>query len=86
MSGSFVNKSGRGPGVPVARTGEIRMQPNRGIAVATGIAFIVATVGSIASAALLAPILGAPDYLARIAANQACMSGSGARIYHAASV
>jgi hypothetical protein len=46
------------------------MQPNRGIAVATGIAFIVATVGSIASAALLAPILGAPDYLARIAANQ----------------
>jgi hypothetical protein len=46
------------------------MHADRRIAVATGIAFIVATVGSIASGVLLMPILGAQDYLARIAANQ----------------
>jgi hypothetical protein len=46
------------------------MQTNRGIAVVTGVAFIVATVAALASAVLLTPILGAPDYLARISANQ----------------
>jgi hypothetical protein len=46
------------------------MQANRRLAVATGIAFIVATVAALASVALLTPILGAPDYLARISANQ----------------
>ncbi len=35
-----------------------------------GVMFIIATVGALASSALLAPILGAPDYLTKIAANE----------------
>ena len=46
------------------------MIPNRSIAVATGILFIIATVGGLASTVLLTPILSAPDYLAKIAANE----------------
>jgi Domain of unknown function (DUF4386) len=46
------------------------MNTNRTIAVTTGVLFIVATVAALASTALLAPILGAPDYLTRISANE----------------
>ena len=47
------------------------MNSNRRIAVAAGALFIIATVADVISrAALLTPILGAPDYLARISANE----------------
>jgi len=46
------------------------MSTNRTIAAATGVLFIIATLAGLASTALLGPILGAPDYLGRIAANQ----------------
>jgi hypothetical protein len=46
------------------------MGTSRTIAVATGVLFIIATLGSLASTALLAPILSAPDYLTRISANE----------------
>src|SRR5664279_3885089 len=46
------------------------MGTSRTIAVATGVLFIVATLGGLASTALLTPILSAPDYLARISANE----------------
>ena len=46
------------------------MSSNRSIAVTTGVMFIIATLGSLASTALTASILGAPDYLARIWANE----------------
>ena len=42
----------------------------RGIAAATGVLFIVATLAGLASTVLLTPILGSPDYLARIPANE----------------
>jgi hypothetical protein len=51
-------------------TGEKRMNTNRTIAVAAGVLFIIATLGALASTALLTPILSAPDYLAKISANQ----------------
>jgi hypothetical protein len=43
---------------------------NRRIAVVAGVLFIVATLGSVAGAAFLSPILSAPDYLTRISANE----------------
>ena len=46
------------------------MNTNRRIAVVAGVLFIIATLGSLASTAFLAPILSAPDYLTRISANQ----------------
>ncbi len=46
------------------------MNANRRIAVATGVMFIIATVGGLASTALLTPILGAPDYLTKVSANE----------------
>jgi len=46
------------------------MSTFRTTAVTTGVLFIVATVGALAGSVLLAPILGAPDYLTRISANQ----------------
>jgi hypothetical protein len=46
------------------------MDTNRRIAVVAGVMFIIATVGALASTALLAPILSAPDYLTRISANE----------------
>ena len=52
------------------RTGENKMDTNRRIAIVAGVMFIIATVGALASSALLAPILSAPDYLARISANE----------------
>jgi len=52
------------------RTGENKMDTNRRIAVVGGVMFIIATVGALASSALLTPILSAPDYLARISANE----------------
>jgi hypothetical protein len=45
------------------------MHTNRRIAVVAGVLFIIATLGSVASTALLSPILGAPDYLAKISAH-----------------
>jgi hypothetical protein len=46
------------------------MNTNRTIAVATGVLFIIATLGVLASTVLLTPILSAPDYLTKIAANE----------------
>ena len=46
------------------------MQTNRRIAVVAGVLFIIATVGSLASTALLSPILKAPDYLTQVAAHK----------------
>jgi hypothetical protein len=46
------------------------MDTNRKIAVVAGVLFIVATVGNLASAVLLRPILSAPDYLTEISANE----------------
>ena len=46
------------------------MDTNRRIAVATGVLFIIATLGGLASTALLTPILSAPDYLTRISADE----------------
>lgn len=46
------------------------MDTNRRIAIVAGLMFIIATVGALASTALLTPILSAPDYLARISANE----------------
>jgi hypothetical protein len=47
------------------------MDTNRRIAVVAGVLFIVATVADVISrAVLLTPILGAPDYLTRISANE----------------
>src|SRR5664280_694614 len=45
------------------------MNTNRGIAVAAGVLFIIATFGGLASTVLLTPILSGPDYLTRISAN-----------------
>ena len=42
------------------------MNTNRRIAIATGVLFIIATLGSLASTAFLTPILSAPDYLTKI--------------------
>jgi hypothetical protein len=50
--------------------GEKRMGTNRIIAVVAGVLFIIATVGALASTALLTPILSAPDYLAKISTNE----------------
>jgi hypothetical protein len=46
------------------------LDTNRRIAIVAGLMFIIATVGALASTALLTPILSAPDYLARISANE----------------
>ncbi len=56
--------------LPTTRTGENKMDTNRRIAIVAGVMFIIATVGALASSALLTPILSAPDYLARISANE----------------
>ena len=50
--------------------GDKSMNPNRTIAVVAGVLFIIATIGGLASTAFLTPILSAPDYLARISANE----------------
>src|SRR5215213_4259381 len=46
------------------------MNTYRRTAVVAGVLWIVATVAGLASTVLLSPILGAPDYLAKIAANE----------------
>jgi hypothetical protein len=46
------------------------MNTNRRIAVVAGVAFLVATVAQIVGVALVSPILGAPNYLAEISANE----------------
>src|SRR5215211_8726614 len=46
------------------------MNNYRTTAIVAGVLWIVATVAGLVSTMLLAPILGAPDYLARIAANE----------------
>ena len=47
------------------------MDTNRGIAVATGVLFIIATVADLISRVVFVqPILGAPDYLTKISANE----------------
>jgi len=46
------------------------MNSNRRIAVVAGVAFLIATIAQIVGVALVSPILGAPDYLAEISANE----------------
>jgi hypothetical protein len=43
---------------------------HRRIAVVAGVAFLIATIAQMVGVALVSPILGAPDYLAAIAANE----------------
>ena len=45
------------------------MNTNRKIAVAAGVAFLIATIAQLIGVALASPILNAPDYLDQIAAN-----------------
>ena len=46
------------------------MNSNRRFAVAAGVAFLIGTIAQIVGVALVSPILGAPDYLAEISANE----------------
>ncbi|HEY5278047.1 MAG TPA: DUF4386 domain-containing protein, partial [Coriobacteriia bacterium] len=46
------------------------MNTNRRIAVVAGVAFLIATIAQMVGVALVSPILGAPDYLAEISANE----------------
>lgn len=46
------------------------MTSNRRIAVVAGVAFLIGTIAQIVGVALVSPILGAPDYLAQISANE----------------
>jgi hypothetical protein len=46
------------------------MNSNRRIAVVAGVAFLIGTIAQIVGVALVSPILGAPDYLAQISANE----------------
>jgi hypothetical protein len=46
------------------------MHSNRRIAVVAGVAFLIGTIAQIVGVALVSPILGAPDYLAEISANE----------------
>jgi hypothetical protein len=46
------------------------MTTDRKLAIATGVMFIVATVGGLASTVLLQPVLAVPNYLASIALNE----------------
>ena len=46
------------------------MNSNRRIAVVAGVAFLIGTIAQIVGVALVSPILGAPDYLAEISANE----------------
>jgi Domain of unknown function (DUF4386) len=46
------------------------MDTNRRIAVVVGVAFLIATLAQLVGAALVAPILSAPDYLTKISANE----------------
>ena len=46
------------------------MNSNRRIAVVAGVAFLIATLAQLVGVALVSPILGAPDYLAEISANE----------------
>lgn len=50
-------------------SGESSMASSRGIATIVGVLFIIGTVAGIASAVVTGPILSAPDYLTKIAAN-----------------
>jgi hypothetical protein len=55
---------------PAPMMGGKRVDTNRKVAVVAGVLFIIATVGALASTALLTPILSAPDYLTKISANE----------------
>ena len=46
------------------------MNSNRTFAVVAGVAFLIATIAQMVGVALVSPILGAPDYLAEISANE----------------
>ena len=46
------------------------MDTNRRLAVAAGVAFLIATIAQLVGVALASPILSAPDYLAGVAADQ----------------
>ena len=46
------------------------MNTNRKIAVVAGVAFLIATAAQLVGAAMVSPILSAPDYLAKISANE----------------
>jgi hypothetical protein len=55
----------------LAAQGEKTMNPNRVSAVVAGVLFIIATVADVISRAVfVTPILDAPDYLAKISANE----------------
>ena len=64
MSATWTRPVGLPPGQ------EQIVNTNRRIAVVAGVLFIIATLGSVAGAAFLSPILSAPDYLTRISANE----------------
>jgi Domain of unknown function (DUF4386) len=61
--------AGPGPGEPAPGTGA-KVDTNRRIAVVAGVAFLIATLAQLVGVALVSPILGAPDYLTRIAAGE----------------
>ena len=46
------------------------MSSNRRIAVVAGVVFVIATLAGVAGAAIVRPLLSAPDYLVQIAANE----------------
>lgn len=46
------------------------MSTNRRMAVVAGVAFLIATLAQLVGVALVSPILGAPDQLARVSANE----------------
>jgi hypothetical protein len=46
------------------------MNSNRKFAVVAGVAFLIATIAQIVGVVLVSPILGAPDYLTQISANE----------------
>jgi hypothetical protein len=50
--------------------GESKMNSNKKMAIIVGVLFITATVAAIVSGAFLLPILEAPDYLAKVSANE----------------
>ena len=49
------------------------MKTNRSTAIVVGVLFIIGTVSGILSAVFTGPVLGAPDYLAQVAANKTQM-------------
>ena len=57
-------------GRPAPKTGEKKMNTNRSIAVAAGVAFLVATIAQLVGVALVSPIISTPVDLTKISANE----------------